>query len=312
MAKRVVISGATGFIGQALCRELHGDYDLVVLSRDATRAARILGKTARVLEWDVRTASLWAEQVQGAHAIINLAGESVAQGRWGQSKRDSIMQSRTNGANAILDAITAARSKPSVVIQGSGVGYYGSRQDEILHEDSLPGASFLAEVCRRVESIGTKVEGAGVRYAAIRTGMVLGLEGGALPRLMAPFRFFVGGHLGNGKQWLSWISLHDEVRAIRFLMETATLRGAFNLTSPQPVSMKQFTRTLGQVLGRPAWTMVPSFALRLALGQMADEVLLAGQRVVPRRLIDAGFAFKHSDLQAALEAIIRGEDHESG
>lgn len=307
MAKRIVISGATGFIGRALCGELHGDYEIIALSRDAKRAAATLGSRARILEWDGRTASVWAAQVDGAYAVIHLAGESVAQGRWTQSKMDSIMQSRSNGATAIVDAVTAARAKPSVVIHGSAVGYYGSRGDEILNEDSSPGATFLADVCRRGESILGRVEKQGVRYVAIRTGVVLGLDGGALPRLMAPFRFFLGGYLGNGRQWLSWISLDDEVRAIRFLLENPSLRGAFNLTSPHPATMKQLVHTIGVILRRPAWTTMPGFALRLAMGRMADETLLASHRAIPKRLTDAGFEFKHSELATALREIIQGE-----
>jgi uncharacterized protein (TIGR01777 family) len=311
MAKRIIITGATGFIGQALCRELRGDYEIVALSRDATRAAGILGQCARVLEWDARTASAWAAPVEGAHAIINLAGENIAQGRWTQARMDSLMESRTNGASAIVDAVAGARNKPSVVIHGSAVGYYGSRGDEILSEDSRLGGTFLADVCRRAESTLAKVEKGGVRYVAVRSGVVLGLHGGALPRLMMPFRFFLGGHVGSGKQWLSWISLADEVRAIRFLMENPNLKGAFNLTAPHPVTMKQFVRTLGRILHKPAWTMMPGFAARLAMGRMADEVLLASQRVIPKRLTEAGFEFRYAELEDALAAIIQGEDHES-
>lgn len=311
MAKHIVISGATGFIGRALCRELHSVYEIVALSRDTARAAGVIGEYARILEWDARTAGVWAAQVEGAHAVINLAGENIAQGRWTQARMDSLVQSRTNGAAAIVDAVAGARNKPSVVIHGSAVGYYGSRGDEILNEDSSPGVTFLAEVCRRAESIVARVEKGGVRYAAIRSGVVLGLHGGALPRLMMPFRFFLGGRIGSGKQWLSWISLADEVRAIRLVMENQNLRGAFNVTSPHPVTMRQFVRTLGRVLHRPAWTMMPGFAARLAMGRMADEVLLASQRVIPKRLVDAGFEFRHPELENALEAIIQGEDHES-
>jgi len=311
MAKRIVISGATGFIGRALCRALYDDYEIVALSRDAKRAASTLGERVRVLEWDVRTASLWAAQVEGAHAIVNLAGENLAQGRWSQAKRDSIMQSRSNGASAIVDAIAGARNKPSVVIQSSAVGYYGSRGDEILTEAFPPGMTFLADVCRRVESIAARVEKQGVRHVAIRSGIVLGRQGGALPRLMAPFHFFLGGYVGSGRQWVSWISLDDEIRAIRLLLENPNLRGGFNLTSPHPAAMKQFVRTLGQALHRPAWTRVPAFAARLALGQMVDETILASQRVIPKRLMEAGFEFKHSELETAFAAIIQGEDHES-
>jgi uncharacterized protein (TIGR01777 family) len=309
---RVVISGATGFIGRALCRQLHGDYEVIALSRDSTRAAGLVGEYAKAVEWDARTASSWARYVEDAHAVIDLAGENIASGRWTQPKRDSIMQSRTNSANAIVDAVSGARNKPAVVIQISAVGYYGSRGDEVLDEDSPPGTGFLAEVSRRVESIAAKVEGVGVRHVIIRAGMVLGRDGGALPRFMAPFRFYLGGHTGSGRQWVSWISLHDALRAIRFLTDRQNLKGPFNLTSPNPVTMKQFSRTLGAALRSPAWTVLPGFAARLAFGQMADEVLLASQRAIPKRLIDAGFQFQHPDLQTALDAIIRGEENESG
>jgi hypothetical protein len=311
MAKRIVISGATGFIGRSLCKGLCGDYEIVALSRDAKRAANLLGEHAQVLEWDGRTASLWSAQVDGAYAVINLAGENIGQGRWTQAKLDSIVQSRSNGAGAVVDAVAAVKNKPAVVIQGSAVGYYGSRGDEILTENSAPGASFLADVCRRCESITTRVEKQGVRYVAIRTGIVLGRDGGALPRLMTPFRFFLGGYVGNGKQWFPWIGLEDEVRAIRFLLEAQSLRGAFNLTSPRPATLKQVAHSLGQALRRPAWLRIPGLAVRLAMGRMVDETLLASHRAIPQRLIDAGFQFKHSQLEAAFAAILQGESHES-
>lgn len=309
---RVIIAGATGFIGQALCRELRGDYELVALTRDARRAASVMKECAKIVEWDARTTSGWAGQAEGAYAIINLAGESLAEGRWTPSQKMSILQSRTNSANAISDAVEGARNRPGVVIQASAVGYYGARGDETLTEDSPPGDGFLAEVCRKTEVIATRVGRQNVRHVQLRTGIVLGQEGGALPRMMRPFRFFLGGWVGSGSQWLSWISLQDEIRAIRFLMENSSLQGPFNLTSPRPVTMKEFSRILGRVLRRPAWTMLPAFAARLTFGEMADEVLLASQQAIPKRLQEAGFKFDYVDLRNALEAIVRGEEHESG
>jgi len=291
---------------------LHGDYELVALSRDATKAAGAIGEFAKVVEWDARTTSGWARYVEGAHAIVNLAGENIASGRWTQARRDSIVQSRTSSANAMLDAVRGARKKPAVVVQGSAVGYYGSRGDEALDEGSGLGEGFLAEVCRKAESIAARVEREGTRCVAIRTGLVLGREGGILTRFMTPFKFCVGGHVGSGRQWISWISLDDEIRAIRFLLENGQANGAFNLAAPNPVTMKQFARTLGRVLRRPAWTVIPSFAARLALGRMADETVLASQKVVPNRLLEAGFKFRHPQLQGALETIIQGESNESG
>ncbi len=312
MAKRVIISGAAGFIGRALCQAFHKDYEVIALSRDALRAAGAIGEWATVIEWDARTAGTWVRQAEGAHAIINLAGESLAAGRWTQARRASIVQSRTNSAGAIVDAVSGAKVKPAVVVQASGVGFYGLRSDELLTEDSGVGSGFLADVCRRTESMAARVERSGVRYVALRSGLVLGREGGVLPRFITPYRFFLGGTLGSGRQWVSWISLEDEIRAIRFLMESQNLKGAFNLAAPNPVTMGQFSRTLGRVLRRPAWTMVPAIALRLVFGQMADEVLLASQKAIPKRLTEAGFTFKYPQLQAALEAAIRGENNEPG
>jgi uncharacterized protein (TIGR01777 family) len=306
MAKRVIICGATGFIGRALCRTLYGDYEIIALSRDALRAGSEIGQWAEITEWDARTAGSWAGQVEGTHAIVNLAGENLAAGPWTQSRRASIVQSRTNSAGAIVDAVSGAKVKPAVVIQASAVGFYGLRGDELLTEEAGVGTGFLADVCRRTETTAVRVERSGVRYVAIRSGLVLAREGGALPRFMLPYRFFLGGALGNGRQWLSWIGLEDEIRAIRFLLENQNLRGAFNLAAPNPVTMSQFSRTLGRVLRRPAWTKVPAFALRLVFGKMADEVLLASQKAVPKRLLEAGFTFRHPQLQDALEAIIRG------
>lgn len=312
MGRRIVITGATGFIGRALCRELHGDYELVALSRDAKRAVSAIGEYATVLEWDARTASVWAGRVDGAYAVINLAGENIAQGRWIQAKMDSIQQSRTNGTKAIVEAVAGAKSKPEVVIHGSAVGYYGSRGDEILNEDSPLGGTFLADVCRRAESIVARVEREGVRWATVRSGVVLGRDDGALPKMATPFRFFLGGYVGAGRQWFSWISLEDEIRAIRFLLESPHLRGAFNVASPYPVTMRQFAQALGRVLHRLAWTRMPGFVARLAMGRMADEVLLAGQRAIPRRLIEAGFKFEYPELETALRAILQRNGDELG
>lgn len=300
---RVVITGATGFIGRALCEELHRDYELIALSRNASRAARSVGDWAKVVEWDGRTTGSWFQHADGAFAIINLAGENVASGRWNESKKASILHSRLDSPRAVLDAIKQVDKKPTVVIQASAVGYYGSRRDEQLDEASIPGEGFLANVCRRVESLADEIENLGVRCVVIRTGVVLGRDGGALAKLAKPFRFYLGGHLGTGEQWFSWISLDDEVAAIKFLIENEPLRGAFNLTAPQPVTMKEFCKTLGKVLHRPAWMHAPAFLVRLALGEMADEMLLSGQRVLPKRLLDAGFGFRYPDVEKALCAI---------
>jgi len=301
----VIIIGATGFIGRALCGELCGNYEVIALSRDAEGARQSIGGVAKVVEWDARTPTGWEREADGARAIINLAGENVASGRWNQARKSRILQSRLDAAKAIVETLKRLQNKPKVVILASAIGYYGPRGDEQLDEDSTPGEGFLANVCRQVENSAEEFEKLGVRCVAIRTGVVLGRDGGALPRMILPFRLYLGGHLGSGRQWFSWISLDDDVAAIRFLMENDNLRGAFNLTAPQPVTMKEFCQILGKVLNRPAWLNVPAFAARLVLGEMADEMLLSGQRVLPTRLPAAGFTFKHPDLEKASSDILK-------
>jgi len=302
---RVVITGATGFIGRALCKALHKDYEVIALSRDAGRAAKSVGGLAKVIEWDGRTTGSWYKQANGAFAIINLAGENIASGRWNESKKAGILHSRLDSSKAVLDTIMQVDKKPTVVIQASAIGYYGPRSDEQLDENSIPGKGFLANVCQRIESSAEEIEGMGVRCIVIRTGIVLGSDGGAFARLVKPFRFYLGGYLGSGRQWFSWIHLDDEIAAIKFLLENEHLKGVFNLTAPQPVTMKEFCKILGKVLHRPAWLNVPAFAARLAFGEMADEMLLSGQKVLPKRLLNTGFNFQYTNVEQALNAITR-------
>jgi uncharacterized protein (TIGR01777 family) len=300
---RVVITGATGFIGRALCKEFHKDYEVIAISRDASRAAETVGDWAKIIEWDGRTTGSWFKHANGVFAIINLAGENVASGRWNESKKAGILHSRLDSARAVIEAIKQVNKKPTVVIQASAVGYYGPRQDEQLDETSPPGKGFLANVCQRTESSAEEIENLGVRCVVIRTGVVLGRDGGAFAKLVKPFRFFLGGHLGSGRQWFSWIHLDDEIAAIKFLMKNENLKGAFNLTAPQPVRMKEFGKILGKVIHRPVWFNTPAFAARLAFGEMANEMFLAGQKVLPKRLLNTGFDFKYTNVKQALNDI---------
>ena len=297
---KAVITGATGFIGRALCRLLHKDYEVIALSRDARRAAKSIGDVAKIVEWDGRTTGSWFKEANGTFAIINLTGENIGSGRWSESKKADILHSRLGSSKAVLEAVKQMDKKPKVVIQASAIGYYGPRQNEQLDENSTPGKGFLAGVCRDVESSVEKIEALGIRCIVIRSGVVLGRDGGAFEKLVKPFRFFLGGHLGSGRQWFSWIHLDDEITAIKFLMENENLKGAFNLTAPKPVNMKDFCKILGKVLHRPAWLNVPAFAARMALGQMADEMLLSGQKVLPKRLLNTGFDFKYTNVKQAL------------
>ncbi|GBD08093.1 Epimerase family protein [Candidatus Thermoflexus japonica] len=301
---RVLITGGTGFLGRALAGRLQeAGYEVIVLSRRPEQAR--LPPGVQVTRWDGRTATGWADLVDGAFALINLAGESIGQ-RWTATVKQRLRESRLNAGRAVVEAIAAARTKPQVLLQASAVGYYGPRGDERLTEEDPPGNDFLARLAVDWEASTQPVEALGVRRVILRTGLVLERDGGALARLLPPFRLFAGGPLGNGRQGWSWIHRADWVEAVRFLMERPDARGPYNLTAPQPVSNAEFSRTLGRVLGRPSWLPVPALALRLIFGEGAD-FLLTGQFVLPRRLLEAGFTFQYPDLESALRAILGGE-----
>ena len=305
MSERIIITGATGFIGRALCRKLlEGGYEVVALSRNPKTGSESLPDQVKIVNWDARTAEGWADLADGAYAIINLAGENIGSGRWTERKKRRILESRLNAGGAVVDAVEKAGDKPKVVIQASGIGYYGDSGDEILEESSLPGSGFLSDVAGKWEPSTKKVESAGVRHVIIRTGVVLGADGGFLSRVILPFRLFVGGRLGSGHQWIPWIHLDDEVGAIVFLLEEEKLQGVFNLTAPHPLTSKDFFGLLGKVLRRPSWLPVPGFALRLLLGEMAKELILSGQRALPKRLLDSGYEFKYPDAESALRQVL--------
>ncbi|MGB9890899.1 MAG: TIGR01777 family oxidoreductase [Anaerolineae bacterium] len=300
--ERILVTGGTGLIGRALSAELvAAGYEVVVLSRNPQRAG--VAPEVRVEAWDGRTAQGWDHLADGAYAIVNLAGENLAGGRWTADRKRRIRQSRLDAGQAVVEAVRAAARKPAVVVQASGIGYYGPHGDEEVTEDFPPGSDFLGRLAVEWEASTAPVEGMGVRRVVIRTGVVLSREGGALPRLALPFRFFLGGPLGNGRQWVPWIHIADEVRAIRFLLEQGAAQGPYNLAAPHPLPNRELARALGQVLRRPAWLPVPAFALRLLLGEMA-AVLLTGQRALPKRLLEAGFAFRFPDGEAALQNLI--------
>lgn len=301
----VIVIGATGFIGKALCAHLaEKGYEIIALSRNPAKGEDILGTKAKVIQWDGQSSRGWLNHAQTALAIVNLAGENLASGRWTDEKKQAILQSRLDAGRAVVETIRLAQARPKVLVQASAIGFYGPRQDEVVDESFPSGEGFLSEVARRWESSTQEVEAKKVRRVIIRTGIVLGKEGGALPRLIKPFRFFAGGPLGNGKQWISWIYLEDEVRAILFLIEREDLSGVFNLTAPHPLPQTDFARILGKFLKRPSWLPVPGFLLRLLLGDMAEEMLLSGQRVAPARLLDAGFRFLYPEPEPALKDIL--------
>jgi hypothetical protein len=238
-------------------------------------------------------------------AVVHLAGESIANGRWTEEKRKRIEESRIHATTQLSKQISLSDSPPSVFICASAIGYYGDRGDELLDESSNAGKGFLPEVCTKWEESTKLAEEAGVRTIRIRTGIVLSTEGGALTKMLPPFKCGVGGILGSGKQYMSWISLDDEVSIIRYLIEKSNMSGSVNLVAPHPVTNREFTKTLGQIIKRPTIIPVPAFAAHMLFGEMADALLLSSARVLPNRLIDSGYAFKHSTLASALRSIFQ-------
>jgi len=302
---KVLITGGSGFIGRALGASLGSDgHEVIALSRNPQD---VVGLPAgmRVAGWDGRSGSGWVTLAEGADAIVNLAGESLSHWPWTADRKRRFLESRVNAGQAVVDAVRRARVKPRMIIQSSGVGYYGPRGAEEIPETSGSGQDFLARLAVQWEASSAEVEAQGVRRVIIRTGLPLSLHGGVFPLFRLPFLFMIGGALGSGRQGLPWIHLDDHVRAMRFLIERQDARGPFNLAAPQPVTNRQFARTLGKVMRRPAIVPVPGFAIRLALGEMAGMVL-TGQRAVPTRLAAMGFAFRFAELEDALRDVLRG------
>ena len=300
---RTIITGGSGLIGRALAAELAAaEHEVIILSRTPGRVGS-LPMGVRAVGWDGRTAEGWQDLADGATAIVNLAGESIAAGRWTAARKQRIADSRLQAGAAVVQAVAGATTRPQAVIQGSAVGYYGPRGDETITEDSSAGDDFLAQVCVPWENSTKEVEPLGVRRAIIRTGIVLSRDGGALPQMTLPFRLFAGGPLGSGRQGFPWIHHADEVSAIRWLIEREDASGPFNLAAPETLTNAEFGRVLGRVMRRPSFMPTPGFALRLVLGELST-LLLDGQRQVPQRLLDLGFTFRFPTAEAALRDLL--------
>jgi len=297
---KLVVTGASGFIGSVLCsRLLQKGHTLTLLTRSAPRETST--GTKRWFHWRPGMSGDWESALAAVDGVINLAGEPIAAKRWTLKQKHQLRLSRIDTTVGLVRAIAKAKQKPKFLLNASAVGYYGPRGDETVGEDTLAGADFLAALCRDWEEEAKKAEKLGVRVVRLRTGIVLGAGGGALAKMAPPFKFFIGGPLGSGKQWMSWIHLEDEVGLIVHLIENPQASGAVNATAPNPATMKEFCRTLGQVMGRPSWAPVPAFALRLMLGEMA-EILLTGQRAVPSAAEKFGYRFRYPNLPEALRA----------
>lgn len=299
----VLVTGATGFIGRALCTTLkERGHAFTALGRrpDATKGA--LPGVKEVWRWRPRMEPAPLAAIQGAGAVVHLAGESVA-GRWNAHKKRAIRDSRVVGTQHLIEAMSGAKSRPGVLVCASAVGYYGNRGEEELTEEAGAGKDFLAEVCQAWETEARRAEALGVRVVMLRTGIVLGPGGGALQPMLLPFKLGLGGPLGNGKQWMSWVHVDDVVGVILHAMQQANVRGPVNVTAPTPVRNEEFTKMLAQVLRRPAFLPAPAFGLRILLGEFAD-VLLASQRALPKRIQETGYKFHHPALEEALRATL--------
>ncbi len=301
----IVVAGGTGFIGRELVRRLlESHHEVVVLTRDIVAAQKRIHQSARLQVWDGRTAGDWWSDVSGSDAVINLCGELLAGGRWTEQRKKALLKSRIEPTLAIVEAVRAASVKPRVLVNGSAVGYYGAVDEGEVTEAHSRGVGFLADLCELWEQAARKAESSGVRVVLPRSGVVLGDDGGALERMVLPFKLFVGGPIGSGKQWFPWVHRDDLVGAISFALEDPSLAGAVNVVAPESVTMGQFCSAVGAVLGRPSWAPVPPFVLRIVLGELA-EMLLTGQRVVPSVLMNAGYTFRYPRLISALSSILR-------
>jgi len=318
---KVLVTGSSGLVGTALTRALASAGHTVCRLVRPQSAGGEGGKEGFAVAWNPATGELGGAGV-GADAVVNLAGASIADGRWTAERKALLRSSRIDTTRALVNALARMNARPSVLVSASAIGIYGNRGDETLTEESKPGTDFLASLAKEWEAEALKAEALGIRVALARFGIILAREGGALPKMMLPFRFGAGGRLGSAKQWMSWVTLEDVVGILRFAIENASVRGAgnvasvtsainaapvrgaINIVSPQPLQNAEFTKAIAKAMHRPALFPAPAFALRLALGEMADALLLSSQRVAPQALEKLGYRFLHPDLNSALSAIL--------
>ncbi len=298
---KVLLTGATGLIGTALSVHLtSAGHQIVVLTRSGSSPSE------NRFSWNPESGEFDIRALREIDAVVNLAGENIGAKRWTPEQKRRIVDSRVKSTDLLVDSISHLDNRPRVLINASAIGYYGDRDDELLTEDSAPGTGFLSDVCLKWEAEALKASRLGLRVVCLRTGIVLSRQGGTLERMVPMFKLGLGGALGSGRQYWSWITLDDVVRTIEFALQQDHLSGPMNIVSPTPVTSAEFTKTLAAVLHRPALFPVPAPILRLALGEMADSLVLSSQRVEPKRLIEEGFAFDHSTLESTLASIIQG------
>ena len=303
---RILISGSTGFVGTALVASLQEQgHSIARLARPGTAQKSAVGSTAQSVLWDPVARQFDAAGAEAADALIHVAGASIADGRWNASRKQLLRTSRVDATRHLFGALSKLQRPPRVIVAASAIGYYGNRGDETLTETSAPGSGFLAGVCQEWEAETARGAEFGARVVSLRFGIVLAAHGGALPQIVLPFKLGAGGRLGDGRQWMSWITLREVTNIVQFALATSGLTGAVNAVTPNPVRNSEFTSVLAKVLHRPALFPAPAFALRLALGEMADALLLVSQRVMPSKLGDSGYAFLQPDLAGALADVFR-------
>jgi uncharacterized protein (TIGR01777 family) len=305
VSKTIIITGATGLIGRKLINALtnRGD-NAVIFSRDAEKAKSIFPKAKECIDWNYRQPDLWKSKLENAYAVIHLAGINLFSKRWNDDFKKVVLESREVSTKNLVEAIKSCANKPEVFISASGIGYYGGCGESVLNENSPKGSDFLADVCEVWEGESRKIGEYGIRNVQIRTGLVLSLEDGALKQMLPPFKFFIGGPLGNGNQWSSWLHIDDIVGIYLHAIDNKNLSGAVNAASPNPVRMKEFAKTLGKVLKRPSLFPVPKFVLKLVVGEAA-EVVTASQRIDVNKIENSGYQFKFENLEDALKDLLK-------
>jgi uncharacterized protein len=300
---KIAIAGATGFVGSRLVEQLQAQgHQILILTRSPQQAGNRFG-AAEIVGYNPLKSGEWQSSIDGCDAVINLAGEPIAEKRWTPAQKRVMLESRQIGTEKIVEAIGKATNKPPVLINASAIGYYGTSETSKFDETSPAGSDFLAEVCTKWETAAQAASASGTRVVILRLGIVLGENGGALGKMLAPFSAFVGGPIGSGKQWFSWIHRDDVVKLIIAAITDANIKGVYNATAPNPVTMTDFAQTLGTVMNRPSWLPVPNFALEALLGEGAI-VVLQGQQVTPTNTLAIGFEFQYPTLKPALAAIL--------